>query len=57
MTHQTAGLQTHNGKVVAEHANVVATRNGNYGSNGNTWLRHGAILPARLLKVGGQPTV
>lgn len=30
-------------------ANFVATRNGNYGTNGATWLRPGAILPARLL--------
>lgn len=35
-------------------ANFVATRNGNYGTNGATWLRPGAILPARLLKFGGQ---
>jgi hypothetical protein len=35
-------------------ANFVATRNGNYGTNGATWLRPGAILPARLLKLGGQ---
>ena len=26
-------------------ANFVATRNGNYGTNGATWLRPGAILP------------
>jgi hypothetical protein len=37
-------------------ANFVATRNGNYGTNGATWLRPGAILPARLLKFGGQFT-
>jgi hypothetical protein len=37
-------------------ANFVATRNGNYGTNGATWLRPGAILPARLLKFGGQLT-
>ena len=37
-------------------ANFVATRNGNYGTNGATWLRPGAILPARLLKFGGQWT-
>ena len=36
------------------YANFVATRNGNYGTNGATWLRPGAILPARLLKFGGQ---
>jgi hypothetical protein len=35
-------------------ANFVATRNANYGTNGATWLRPGAILPARLLKFGGQ---
>jgi hypothetical protein len=35
-------------------ANFVATRNGSYGTNGATWLRPGAILPARLLKFGGQ---
>ena len=32
-------------------ANFVATRNGTFGAN---WLRPGAILPARLLKFGGQ---
>ena len=35
-------------------ANFVATRNGNYGTNGAAWLRPGAILPARLLKFSGQ---
>jgi Carboxypeptidase regulatory-like domain len=35
-------------------ANFVATRNGNYGTNGASWLRPGTILPARLLKFGGQ---
>jgi hypothetical protein len=35
-------------------ANFVATRNGNDGTNGATWLRPGTILPARLLKLGGQ---
>ena len=35
-------------------ADFVATRNGNYGTNGATWLQPGAILPARLLKFGGQ---
>jgi hypothetical protein len=35
-------------------ANFVATRNGNYGTNGASWLRPGAILPARLFKFGGQ---
>ena len=35
-------------------AAFVATRNGNYGTNGATWLQPGAVLPARLLKFGGQ---
>jgi hypothetical protein len=35
-------------------SNFVATRNGNYGTDGSSWLRPGAILPARLLKFGGQ---
>ena len=35
-------------------ANFVATRNGTYGTDGSAWLRPGAILPARLLKFGGQ---
>jgi hypothetical protein len=35
-------------------SNFVATRNGNYGTNGATWLQPGAILPARLLKFGAQ---
>jgi len=35
-------------------SNFVATRNGNYGTNGATWLRPGSILPARLLKFGAQ---
>jgi len=35
-------------------ANFVATRNGNYGTDGAAWLRPGTILPARLLKFGGQ---
>jgi hypothetical protein len=35
-------------------AAFVATRNGNYGTNGATWLQPGAILPARLFKLGGQ---
>jgi hypothetical protein len=35
-------------------ANFVATRNGNYGTNGASWLRPCTILPARLLKFGGQ---